>query len=71
MTAISLETCDTMSNGAWGYQVGVTDYKSVEELRDLLRAANEKGANLLLNIGPQPDGSLPAQALDRLRRMVR
>lgn len=25
------------------------------------------GANLLLNIGPQPDGSLPATALDRLK----
>ena len=64
-----LETCDTMSNGAWGYQVDVTEYKSVEELRDLLKSANEKGANLLLNIGPQPDGSLPAAALERLGQM--
>ena len=60
-----------MSNGAWGYQVGVTEYKSAGELRDLLRSTNKKGANLLLNIGPQPDGSLPAQALDQLERMVR
>lgn len=64
-----LETCDTMSNGAWGYQVGVTEYKSVEELRGLLRSVNEKGANLLLNIGPQPDGLLPEQALERLSQM--
>lgn len=64
-----LETCDTMSDGAWGYQVGVTAYKSVEELRDLLRYANEKGANLLLNIGPRPDGRLPEQALERLGGM--
>ena len=26
-----------------------------------------KGANLLLNIGPQPNGELPATALDRLK----
>lgn len=64
-----LETCDTISNGAWGYQVGVTDYKSVEELRDLLKSANEKGANLLLNIGPQPDGKLPLVAVERLKRV--
>jgi alpha-L-fucosidase len=28
-----------------------------------------QGANLLLNIGPQPDGSLPAAALERLSAM--
>ena len=27
------------------------------------------GANLLLNIGPQPSGELPAAALDRLKEM--
>lgn len=43
----------------------------VEELRALLKSANEKGANLLLNIGPQPDGRLPVQAIDRLERMVK
>lgn len=59
-----------MSNGAWGYQVGVTEYKSVGELRDLLRSTNEKGANLLLNIGPQPDGRLPAPAVERLRLLL-
>ena len=31
----------------------------------ILRAAS-KGSNLLLNIGPQPDGNLPATSIDRL-----
>lgn len=28
-----------------------------------------KGANLLLNVGPQPNGELPAVAVERLREM--
>lgn len=62
-----LETCDTMTKGAWGYQVGVTNYKSVEELRALLKSANEKGANLLLNVGPRPDGNIPEAAVELLK----
>lgn len=57
-----LETCDTMVNGAWGWQVGATDWKSVDEIRSLLKSANDKGANLLLNIGPMSDGRLPSEA---------
>ena len=34
----------------------------------LVRAA-AKGSNLLINIGPQADGQLPAPALDRLKGM--
>ena len=67
--AFPLETCDTMSNGAWGYQVGITEYKSVEELRELLQTVNAKGANLLLNIGPRADGRLPEQAVERLMNL--
>ena len=63
-----LETCQIM-NGSWGYAVGDQNYKSTEELiRFLVRTAG-KGANLLLNIGPQPNGELPAAALDRLKGM--
>ena len=28
-----------------------------------------KGGNLALNVGPQPDGCLPAQALERMREL--
>ena len=52
-----------MVNGDWGWQVGETKWKSAEEIRALLESANGKGANLLLNIGPQPDGRLPRPAL--------
>ena len=66
--ALPLETCQTM-NGMWGYKVIDQNYKSVSELIRLLVGAAGKGANLLLNIGPRPDGELPAPSLDRLKGM--
>lgn len=65
VSRLPLETCETM-NGMWGYKVTDQNYKSVKQLVRLLVGAAGKGANLLLNIGPQPDGELPALALDRL-----
>lgn len=65
ISRLPLETCQTM-NGMWGYKLIDTNYKDTPTLiRYLVRTAG-MGANLLLNIGPQPDGSLPATALERL-----
>ena len=58
--------CQTM-NGMWGYKVEDQKYKSVTELVRLIVKAAAKGSNLLLNIGPQPDGHLPAASLERLQ----
>ncbi|MBE6217959.1 MAG: alpha-L-fucosidase [Bacteroidales bacterium] len=66
VSALPLEMCQTM-NGMWGYKIQDQKYKSVENLVRLIVRAASKGSNLLLNIGPQPDGKLPATALDRLR----
>ncbi|MBO7220116.1 MAG: alpha-L-fucosidase [Alistipes sp.] len=65
---LPLETCQTM-NGMWGYKVADQEYKSTEYLVRYLLSIACKGANLLLNIGPQPNGELPAEALDRLKDM--
>lgn len=66
VSTLPLETCQTM-NGNWGYSVQDRNYKSVDQLVRLLVGAAGKGANLLLNIGPMPDGELPALSLDRLQ----
>lgn len=68
ISRLPLETCQTM-NGMWGYKVVDTNYKSTAELIRLLVKTAGMGANLLLNIGPQPDGQLPATALQRLREI--
>ena len=66
VSSLPLEMCQTM-NGMWGYKVEDQKYKSVTDLVRLIVKAASKGSNLLLNIGPQPDGNLPATALDRLK----
>ena len=68
VSILPLETCQTM-NGMWGYKITDQNYKSVDDLIRLLVSTAGKGANLLLNIGPQPNGELPAAALDRLKGM--
>lgn len=66
VSRLPLETCNTM-NGMWGYKVVDTNYKDTPTLIRYLVKAAGMGANLLLNIGPQPNGELPATALQRLR----
>lgn len=65
VSRLPLETCETM-NGMWGYRIADQNYKSTERIVRYLVGAAGRGANLLLNIGPQPDGELPAAALERL-----
>ncbi len=68
ISRLPLETCQTM-NGMWGYKIKDQNYKTTAELIRLLARTSAKGANLLLNVGPQPDGSLPQAALVRLKEM--
>lgn len=68
ISKLPLETCQTM-NGMWGYKIVDQNYKSAEELIRLLVGTAGKGANLLLNVGPQPSGELPATAISRLHEM--
>lgn len=65
ISTLPLETCLTM-NHSWGYTVKDVDYLDSKGLIQTLVRTAAKGANLLLNIGPQPDGRLPQAALDRL-----
>lgn len=59
------EACMTL-NGSWGYTRTDTNYKSVKEIvRHLVHCASH-GGNLLLNIGPRGDGSVPAESVERL-----
>jgi alpha-L-fucosidase len=61
------ETCMTMAT-SWSYAPTDT-YKSARELIHTLASIVAKGGNLLLNIGPSPEGELPPTSLDRLREL--
>lgn len=66
--ALPLETCQTM-NGMWGYKIEDQDYKPAGTLVQYLVGAAGRDANLLLNVGPQPDGNLPEAAVGRMKEM--
>lgn len=68
ISQLPLETCQTM-NGMWGYKIQDQNYKSTKELIHYLVGTAGKNANLLLNIGPQPNGELPVVAVQRLKEM--
>jgi len=59
------EACMTF-NGSWGYFPAAIDWRSVRDVLGMLRTATAGGGNLLLNIGPAPDGSVPPEATERL-----
>ena len=62
------ETCMTM-NRTWGFKHYDHSWKSTAVLlRNLIDIAS-KGGNFLLNVGPTPEGEIPAPSVERLREM--
>ena len=64
--SLPLETSLTM-NQSWVFNITDKKFKSVRELVGYLVRAAGHGANLLLNIGPRPDGTIQPEAVERLR----
>jgi len=66
------EACMTL-NGSCGYFPSIPDedWRSVRDILNMLRQAAAGNGNLLLNIGPAPDGSVPSLAIERLRTVGR
>lgn len=61
------ESCIIMGGG-WSYSFNPV-FKSGRELVHMLIDIVAKGGNLLLNIGPSPEGTWPADAYDRLSKI--
>lgn len=55
---------------AWQYQPQNEEYKTGGRVVDILVETRAKGGNLLLNIGPKPDGELPIEQEERLREVA-
>jgi alpha-L-fucosidase len=60
------ETCMTINN-TWAFNRNDHEYKSARTLiRGLVEVAS-RGGNLLLNVGPQPDGQIQPEFQERLK----
>jgi len=62
---LPLETSLTM-NHSWGFNITDHAFKSPRELIHYLVRAAGNDANLLLNIGPRPDGTIQPEFVERL-----
>ena len=63
------ETCLTM-NESWGWCPEDTDYKSARDLVHVLCEVAGRGGNLLLNVSPRGDGSLPPEQIELLEHVA-
>jgi alpha-L-fucosidase len=63
------EVCMTM-NETWGYKMNDRNWKSSQRLIRMLSDIASKGGNLLLNIGPRADGTIPLESIERLKSIA-
>ena len=64
------ELCMTI-NDSWGYQHNDLNYKSPGQLIRIFAECLSMGGNMLLDIGPREDGSIPDEQLAVLKEMGR
>ncbi len=63
-----VEACQSIGYQSWGWR-NDEDYYSDAHLVSSIQKVLSKGGNYLLNIGPKADGSIPAEAQERLERI--
>ncbi|MFA6286797.1 MAG: alpha-L-fucosidase [Opitutaceae bacterium] len=61
------EACMTL-NDNWGWHAGDNQWKNAGEIVRMLCETAKDGGNLLLNVGPKSDGTIPEQSAAMLRK---
>lgn len=56
-------------NDTWGYKAFDNNWKSADKVIEMLHTCNDNGANLLLNVGPDYLGRIPAPTIEILREV--
>jgi alpha-L-fucosidase len=64
------ELCMTI-NDSWGWQPRDRDFKTPNELIRMLADTLDMGGNLLLDIGPRADGTIPQEEVSTLKEIGR
>jgi len=64
------ELCMTM-NDSWGFQHNDKNYKTPNQVINILVDCIGKGGNLLLDIGPKADGTIPDEQVNILKELGR
>jgi alpha-L-fucosidase len=66
--ALPKEVCETI-NGSWGFNLQDKKHKSDKELIQYLINAAGYGSNLLLNVGPMPNGEIQPEHIASLKQI--
>ncbi|TWU51850.1 alpha-L-fucosidase [Rubripirellula reticaptiva] len=67
---VPLELCDTLQPHGWGYTKSDDGkHKTPEQVMAMLDNAKQMKANLLLNTGPMPDGSIHPEDVKTLKQV--
>ena len=64
------ESCQTSVSRLWGFTRG-EHWRSSEQLLDFLCECAQKGGNLLLNVGPDGNGEIPREFVERSQTIGR
>jgi alpha-L-fucosidase len=56
-------------NDSWGYQQNDRDFKSPYQIIKIFSECLSKGGNMLLDIGPRADGTIPEEEVNVLRKL--
>ena len=59
-----VEQCDVIQENVWGYEIGEKKFRTAEDVCAMVCRAAAKDSNLLMNIGPDASGQLPAKAVE-------
>ena len=62
---LPLESSNTL-NDSWGFNIADDHYKSPQQVEAMLVRAAGNNSNLLLNIGPMPNGEIQPEFVERL-----
>jgi alpha-L-fucosidase len=62
------ELCMTI-NDSWGYQQNDKEFKSPDQIIRIFAECLSKGGNMLLDIGPKADGTIPAEEVTVLKEL--
>ena len=62
------EACMTL-NDNWGFDAADDNWKTPKQVLQYLLRCASGGGNYLLNVGPQPDGTVPAESIRILREI--
>jgi alpha-L-fucosidase len=62
------ELCMTI-NDSWGYQQNDKEFKSPKQIISIFAECLSKGGNMLLDIGPKADGTIPAEEVTVLKEL--